>query len=85
MLWCLVWLHVPAAADVPRAVGQDATAYQNACGDCHSSPAALARKIRGEIREEKNAYLTELLAHHHTPDPAAIDQIVEYLLALPKK
>lgn len=85
MFWCLLGLHLSAAADVRKAAAQDATAYQKACGDCHPAPAALARKIRGDTQEKKTAYLSASLAHHHLPDPATIDLIVGYLLTVPNK
>lgn len=83
--WCFLVLLSSAAMDCTKAVAQDATAYQVACGECHPAPAAIARKIKGETEDEKRAYLTNLLKRHHPPDPVMIDGIIGYLLALPKK
>lgn len=85
MFWCLLGLHVSAAADVRKAAAQDAAAYQKACGDCHPAPAAIARKIKGSTEDEKKASLRALLTRHHTPNPTEMDQFIDYLLTPPKK
>lgn len=85
MFSCLLGLNMSAAVIVHNAVAQDATAYRKACGACHPAPAAIARKIRGKTEDERKANLMALLTRHHTPDPAEIDQIVAYLLAVPQK
>lgn len=83
--WCLLGLLFSAAIDGTKATAQDAAAFQDACGDCHTATAPLLRKIRGQTPEERKAYLTDLLTRHHPPDPAAMDQIIGYLLTQPKK
>jgi len=74
-----------AASIGQTATAQDAAAYQKACGDCHPVPGAVARKIRRGTDAEKQAYLKEFLARHHTPDPEVIDQIIRYILEAPKQ
>lgn len=83
--WCLLGLLFPVTVNYPNAAAQDATAYQEACGDCHPAPAALARKIKGATEEEKKAYLTAFLTHHHPPDPETIGKIAGFLFSLPKR
>ena len=83
--WCLLGLLFRVTVNYPNAAAQDATAYQEACGDCHPAPAALARKIKGATEEEKKAYLTAFLTHHHPPDPETIGKIAGFLFSLPKR
>ncbi len=82
---CFLVLLSSAALDCTKAAAQDATAYQLACGKCHPAAAVIARKIRGETEDEKRAYLMNLIQGHHPPDPTMIENVIGYLLALPKK
>lgn len=66
------------------AEAQDAIGYKAACGACHPSVAALARKIAGATHDEKKRHLMTFLQSHHPPDPAKLEGIVGYLLPPPK-
>jgi hypothetical protein len=83
---CFLALLSSAALDCTKAAAQDATAYKLACGECHPAAAVIARKIRGGgTEDEKRAYLINLIQGHHPPDPTMIDNVIGYILALPKK
>lgn len=82
---CLVPLLALTTLCGSNAGAQDAAAFQKACAGCHPAPAALARKIKGACEEERKSYLAALLKSHHPPEPAAVDQIIGYILALPVK
>ena len=83
--WYMLALLMAIPMGGHTAVAQDSAAYQKACGDCHSAPGVIARKIQGETEEEKTAFPKALLAQHHTPAPDVIDQIIKYLLELPQR
>lgn len=84
-LRCLLPLLTLSAFCNSNAAAQDASAFQKSCARCHPAATVLMRKIKGASPEERKAYLAVLLKSHHPPDPATVDQVIGYLLALPVK
>lgn len=82
-LRCLVSLLTLAAFCNSNAAAQDAAAFQKACARCHPAATVLVRKIKGANPVERKASLAGLLKSHHPPDPANVDHVIGYLLALP--
>ena len=68
-----------------ESVADDATAFQESCAHCHPVATTLALKIKGANVEERKVNLTIFLKSHHAPHPDLVDEIIEYLLALPGK
>jgi hypothetical protein len=81
----LIPLLTSAAFCSSNAAAQGAAAFQKACARCHPAATVLVRKIKGASPEERQAYLAVLLKSHHPPDPATVDQVIGYILALPVK
>lgn len=65
---------------IARADG--AAAYKTACARCHRTAETLLPRLTGATPEDRAARLSDLLATHHAPDPAARAAIVSYLIGL---
>jgi len=55
-------------------------AFQTHCSKCHSRASTLARRLKGDTRDERAAALSKFLEDHHLDDPAARAAIVNYLV-----
>ncbi|MCS6932932.1 MAG: hypothetical protein NZM27_12065 [Acetobacteraceae bacterium] len=67
----------PASAQAP----DGAAAYNEACANCHRTPARFMRRFMEMTPEQRRAELDRFLTGHYAPDAARREAIIAWLEA----
>lgn len=70
-----------AAGQEQREAAQGEPAFASACSKCHKSAERIAKRVKGNTPDEKQAWLEKFLARHHTPDAEIQAELIAFLLA----